>query len=201
MQKIRELLLLVASWTLLLLLTQPLYAKFTVTIDSCSQRTNGSKLVDVWYTLQGISDSINLKLLALTRESEETLLCETFVEHSDTGVICEDGVYHIAWDAGVDIPGREFYNDRVVFEVTAAVQGVVPGICGKMAIAGGCEHTLALKSDGTVWAWGDNRRNELGDGTMRTYRTIPVQVHGEDNIGFFKSHATVGVNHGMRFCI
>lgn len=35
----------------------------------------------------------------------------------------------------------------------------------------------ALKSDGTVWAWGQNSNGELGDGTT-TARTEPVQVSG-----------------------
>ena len=41
----------------------------------------------------------------------------------------------------------------------------VPGLTGVIAIAGGLDHTLALKADGTVWAWGDNAFGQLGDGT------------------------------------
>ena len=36
-------------------------------------------------------------------------------------------------------------------------------------------HSLALKSDGTVWAWGQNNDGELGDGT-KTNRSTPVKV-------------------------
>lgn len=46
-----------------------------------------------------------------------------------------------------------------------------------MAIAAGYDHSLALKSDGTVWAWGGNASGQLGDGTT-TQRTSPVQVLG-----------------------
>ncbi len=52
--------------------------------------------------------------------------------------------------------------------------GLPPGI---VAIAGGYLHSLALASDGTVWAWGYNAFGQLGDGTL-TNRSTPVQVSG-----------------------
>ncbi len=36
---------------------------------------------------------------------------------------------------------------------------------------------LALKSDGTVWAWGDNSNGQLGNGTT-TGSSVPLQVNG-----------------------
>jgi alpha-tubulin suppressor-like RCC1 family protein len=35
------------------------------------------------------------------------------------------------------------------------------------AIAAGQYHNLALKSDGTIWAWGENNYGELGDAKGR----------------------------------
>lgn len=46
---------------------------------------------------------------------------------------------------------------------------------GFAAVAAGAGHTLAVKSDGTLWAWGRNSGGELGDGT-KTQRPSPVQV-------------------------
>jgi len=45
------------------------------------------------------------------------------------------------------------------------------------AVSGGGYHSLALGTNGTVWAWGYNTYGELGDGTT-TQRNIPVQVGG-----------------------
>ncbi|MBW7928438.1 MAG: hypothetical protein H3C58_10225 [Fimbriimonadaceae bacterium] len=51
------------------------------------------------------------------------------------------------------------------------------GLPGVAAIAAGSHHSLALRSDGSVWAWGSNEYGQLGDGTT-TRRLSPVQVIG-----------------------
>ncbi|MEO5368135.1 MAG: Ig-like domain-containing protein, partial [Magnetococcus sp. WYHC-3] len=56
----------------------------------------------------------------------------------------------------------------------------VSGLTGVTAIAAGSYHSLALKSDGSVWAWSLNNCGQLGDGTT-TQRTTPVQVSGLTN--------------------
>lgn len=53
----------------------------------------------------------------------------------------------------------------------------VSGLTGVVAIAAGSNHSLALKSDGSVWGWGTNGSGQLGDGTMAN-RLTPVQVSG-----------------------
>lgn len=58
---------------------------------------------------------------------------------------------------------------------------MVPGMTGVTAIAAGVWHTVALKNDGTVWAWGLNSSGELGDGTT-TDRTTPVQATGLSDV-------------------
>ncbi|MGB9858596.1 MAG: Ig-like domain-containing protein [Moorellaceae bacterium] len=52
-----------------------------------------------------------------------------------------------------------------------------------VALAAGSYHSLALRSDGTVWAWGSNSSGQLGDGTT-TNRTTPVQVKGPNGSGY-----------------
>jgi uncharacterized repeat protein (TIGR01451 family) len=53
--------------------------------------------------------------------------------------------------------------------------GQVVGLSGVTTVAAGANHVLALRNDGTVWAWGDNDNGALGD-TTRTDRKTPVQV-------------------------
>ena len=51
--------------------------------------------------------------------------------------------------------------------------GLAPAQAQRMAA--GTNHTLAVRTDGTLWAWGDNSYGQLGDGTT-TARLVPTQV-------------------------
>ncbi len=69
--------------------------------------------------------------------------------------------------------------------------GGVGDLAGVTAIAGGDLWSLALKSDGTVWAWGWNVYGQLGNGTNTTSNT-PVQVSGLSGVT-----AIAAGNHGL----
>jgi len=67
------------------------------------------------------------------------------------------------------------------------------------AIAGGANHSLALKNDGTVWAWGLNQDGELGDGT-NTDSSTPVEVKDpNDPSGYLSEVETIaaGSSHSL----
>jgi alpha-tubulin suppressor-like RCC1 family protein len=55
----------------------------------------------------------------------------------------------------------------------------VVGLSDVVAISMGARlgHALALRRDGTVWAWGYNNAGQLGDGSTSA-RLAPVQVTG-----------------------
>jgi alpha-tubulin suppressor-like RCC1 family protein len=49
---------------------------------------------------------------------------------------------------------------------------------GITQLAAGWSHALALRSDGTVLAWGDNEAGEIGDGTSSETPSLPTEVTG-----------------------
>jgi alpha-tubulin suppressor-like RCC1 family protein len=54
----------------------------------------------------------------------------------------------------------------------------IPNFGNVVSIAGGLNHSVALKSDGSVWTWGLNLEGEGGDSTTNTVSAIPVRVSG-----------------------
>ena len=60
---------------------------------------------------------------------------------------------------------------------TTATFAPVLGMDSVIAAAAGSAANLALKSDGTVWAWGTNALGELGNGTV-TPSAAPLQIAG-----------------------
>jgi alpha-tubulin suppressor-like RCC1 family protein len=53
----------------------------------------------------------------------------------------------------------------------------VSNLANVVKVASNYDHSLAVLSDGTVWAWGENNFGQLGDGTTAR-RQRPVQVSG-----------------------
>jgi len=87
------------------------------------------------------------------------------------------------WAWGLNSSGQlgnnTLANQNVPVPVLTA-DGVTP-LSGVTKIAAGGAFSLALKSDGTVWAWGSNRFGQLGDATQVS-KITPVQVLGSDGV-------------------
>lgn len=61
--------------------------------------------------------------------------------------------------------------------------GTVYGLSGVKSVSSGGSHSVALKSDGTVWTWGGNDDGQLGIGAMGgSDRTSPVEVTGLEKV-------------------
>jgi alpha-tubulin suppressor-like RCC1 family protein len=71
----------------------------------------------------------------------------------------------------------------------------VPGLSNIVAIAGGWGHAAILKSDGSVWTWGNNWGGQLGDGTS-IERDYAAPVPGLTNAIAIAS----GGDHNLVLC-
>lgn len=79
----------------------------------------------------------------------------------------------VSWGCGnVGQLGNGTYAGRSLY-------GPVEEMGGSVAqVAGGGGFALALRSDGTAWAWGQNQDGEMGNGTTSVTQFTPVQVSG-----------------------
>ena len=62
-----------------------------------------------------------------------------------------------------------------------------------VAIEAGRNHSVALKADGTVWAWGSDTGGELGDDAPSVNKATPVQVSGLSGVYAIAA----GSNHNL----
>jgi alpha-tubulin suppressor-like RCC1 family protein len=60
--------------------------------------------------------------------------------------------------------------------------GQVPGLGEVIAVAAGHDHSLALRADGTVWAWGGNWIGQLGEPSAGGWTLNPVRVTALSNV-------------------
>jgi Regulator of chromosome condensation (RCC1) repeat len=71
---------------------------------------------------------------------------------------------------------HEFGMSLVPGQVLIRTLGPRPQVLqGVVAIAAGQNHSLALKSNGEVWAWGDNSLGQLGIGTTPPLPLVQIQ--------------------------
>ncbi|MFA5249646.1 MAG: FISUMP domain-containing protein [Candidatus Paceibacterota bacterium] len=119
--------------------------------------------------------------------------------------IASDGYHSCAVSSGsVYCSGYNHYgqlgngatSEEGYIPVRVKGEGGAGYLTGVSEVGTGWNHSCALKSDGTVWCWGQNLSAQLGDGTTIN-KSVPVQVLGAGGIGKLTgvSQLSVGDNH------
>ncbi|CAM3098780.1 right-handed parallel beta-helix repeat-containing protein [Rariglobus hedericola] len=101
------------------------------------------------------------------------------------------------WTWGSNLYGQLGNGNNT--QQTKAVQVLTSSgtLTGISAIAAGEQFTLALKSDGTVWAWGVNSIGQLGIGsTLNQNRAMPTGLTGITSIAAGQLHGLARKNDG-----
>jgi len=132
------------------------------------------------------------------------------------------GAYHMLalkadgslWGWGDNANGA-IGNPAAATNQTSPIQVVGPGgsgfLTGVIAVAAGQTHTLALKSDGTVWAWGRNDNGQLGATSSETCilsptesypcSKTPIQVRGPGGSGFLTGVTAIAAGQDLSLAL
>lgn len=146
---------------------------------SVALRTDGTVLVwGVGRLGGGLTQTLPIQVPGLTRITSVTAASNFFA-------VGNDGT---AWGWGHnDFRQLNSGTATSFYHTPMRVQGLV----GVSSVEGGIRHSLALKNNGDVWAWGNNWHGQLGNGTTTRWPErwhLPAQVPGLTNI------TAIGVN-------
>lgn len=106
------------------------------------------------------------------------------------------------WAWGSSSHGQLGGGDRNTSTVPIRVKGVegTDWLKDVISVYANANCSMALKSNRTVYAWGNNDKGQVGDGTT-TNRDIPVQVRGKDGIGYLTNIKQIATAEGCSLAL
>jgi alpha-tubulin suppressor-like RCC1 family protein len=135
-----------------------------------------------------VGDGTQITRLSPVQVSNLTSVVAISATENSAYALRSDGT---VWAWGYDFDGELGQGDRQGFRPTP-VQ--VTGLTGVTQITSGQFNGYALRSDGTVAAWGDDSFDQLGDGMPAIRSTVPITVPGVSQVaqiggGLFSAYA------------
>ena len=76
--------------------------------------------------------------------------------------------------------GNGQLGDNTITNRSSPVQTIALGTSWRQ-VSGGQFHTAAIKTDGSLWSWGSGGRGQLGDSTITSGRSSPIQTIAAGN--------------------
>jgi alpha-tubulin suppressor-like RCC1 family protein len=130
------------------------------------------------------SENAEERALAITLLQESINSAKQLLAETDVGTIPNSPNKYSAPQSAHDALQYAIDLAQAVLDSAMSQTDTVP------KVTAGNAHTVALATDGTVWAWGINSSGQLGDGTA-TRRTTPVEVPNLADI----TEISAGHNH------
>ncbi len=96
--------------------------------------------------------------------------------------------------------GDNTFSDSAFPVTVAGVQGAAT-FGDVTGVAAGVDFSLALRADGTVWAWGHNEYGQLGIPTSTADITAPVQVEGPGGVGYLTGITAITASDWSAFAL
>ena len=184
-------------------------AGYAHSLALCADGTVAAWGNDVYGTLgDGVSTAYRRAPVAVSTNLGSSLYGKSVVAiaagSSHSLALCSDGTV-AAW--GYNSVGQLGDNSTTQRLVPVAVNtdSGVSALYGKkvVAIAAGYAHSLALCSDGTLAAWGDNSSGQLGDNAT-TNRLTPAAVNTASGVSALYGKTVVaiaaGYSHSLALC-
>jgi alpha-tubulin suppressor-like RCC1 family protein/chitodextrinase len=109
-------------------------------------------------------------------------------------------------DGKVFVSGDNTFGQLGDGTTSARLTPVALALSGSVAsspitgVAAGWNHSLILRQDGTVWAWGDNRSGQLGNNSL-VQSLVPTQVKGLGGSGFLNGVIAVAAGESHSFAL
>jgi len=108
---------------------------------------------------------------------------------SHTVALAADGT---VWTWGSNNHGQLGDGSIIASNIPRQVTSL--NLVGITAVAAGSAHSVAVRYDGTVWAWGSNSNGQLGNNTI-VDSTTPIQVLGVGGTGFMGVAKGIAAGH------
>jgi alpha-tubulin suppressor-like RCC1 family protein len=136
-------------------------------------RTNGTLWAWGFNNVGQLGDNtITSKLSPVSVIGGFTDWCQVSVGSEHTAALRTNGTL---WAWGCGFRGR--LGDDMIDNRSSPVS-VIGGFTDWCQLSAGHAHTAAVRTNGTLWAWGYNGTGQLGDGTTVIARSSPVSVVG-----------------------
>ena len=139
--------------------------------SSLSIKTDGTLWAWGYNGTGGLGDNTIINRSSPVQVGALTVWYDVAAEGVTTAAIKTDGTL---WTWGLNNKGQLGQNFSG-FQRSSPIQVGSLTNWGKVSAFIGGEAFTAIKTDGTLWAWGSNASSKLGD-TTSTYRSSPVQI-------------------------